>query len=272
MADKVVKDKKILILDAGSMGYNWLFAPYGEIENCNYTTGKKFSQRELKKYTFIVFTGGADIDPSRYNQERDPTTHFNQERDAFEFAIAEQALKAKVPMIGICRGAQFACVFSGGQLIQDGPKHTGGQRSRHMAEVVREKLGVLVSSDHHQFMDPAGVKHQTLMRAYDQSYEAVWFPETKFLAVQYHPEWMSVGERGYRVFAALVQDFVLNNGTDELRVACNMFRAEITAGQQPQLPAPAANGESYMDKGNYYQQDKRKKRESLAGRPELTLC
>ncbi|MDQ3671008.1 MAG: gamma-glutamyl-gamma-aminobutyrate hydrolase family protein, partial [Actinomycetota bacterium] len=56
----------------------------------------------------IVFTGGGDIDPSRYGARPHPETDAPQvRRDAGELALLEAALEQDLPTLAICRGFQL---------------------------------------------------------------------------------------------------------------------------------------------------------------------
>ena len=68
----------------------------------------------------VLMTGGVDIDPARYGEERHETvTAIEPERDVFEFALLLAAREAQLPLFGICRGLQVMNVALGGSLIQD---------------------------------------------------------------------------------------------------------------------------------------------------------
>ncbi len=68
----------------------------------------------------VLMTGGVDIDPARYGEERHETvTAVEPERDVFEFALLLAAREARLPLFGICRGLQVMNVALGGSLIQD---------------------------------------------------------------------------------------------------------------------------------------------------------
>src|SRR5699024_9042901 len=55
----------------------------------------------------LVITGGRDIDPARYGASRRPgTDEPGEERDSWEFALLAAALTRRLPVLGICRGAQ----------------------------------------------------------------------------------------------------------------------------------------------------------------------
>lgn len=79
----------------------------------------------------LVITGGHDLHPSWYGEE--PEVHLSAtfpERDLFDMAVLAAAIRAKKPILGICRGMQLINVFLGGSLIQD----LGDHRARAAAE------------------------------------------------------------------------------------------------------------------------------------------
>jgi putative glutamine amidotransferase len=69
----------------------------------------------------ILFSGGADIEPTRYGDDdtHDATYGVDPERDQFEFDLFHAALACDKPVFGICRGIQVINVALGGTLIQD---------------------------------------------------------------------------------------------------------------------------------------------------------
>lgn len=220
------KEKKILVLDAQDNGYNWLFSQYGTVDNAHYTGGKKFLIEHLKQYRFIVFTGGSDVSPHLYGETEHETTLCNKQRDTYELAIAKKAIRAGIPLIGICRGAQLGCVVSGAKLDQNKTGHTGNTTNRHSAFI---DVGYSpycyfdVSSDHHQCMQAwrsqknekqGSIKYTCVVRAHDQSNEVVWFPDTNWLCVQYHPEWHNPNDLAVQVFNACINDYVIKSSTD----------------------------------------------------------
>jgi putative glutamine amidotransferase len=70
----------------------------------------------------VMLTGGVDVDPLEYGEaERHPTVEVNAERDAYELALAREALARNMPILAICRGAQVLNVAAGGTLVQDIP-------------------------------------------------------------------------------------------------------------------------------------------------------
>lgn len=134
----------------------------------------------------IILWGGVDINPKWYGEEPHPMTQKpNDARDVFEFKIARHAIEQGIPVVGICRGAQLLCVVNGGKLIQHVPEH---QNCHHKITVKGGTIIKEVKADHHQVMIPVG--NFELLGQYHNVPEIIWYPETKCLCVQPHPEWM----------------------------------------------------------------------------------
>lgn len=170
----------------------------------------------------VVFTGGEDIGTNLYNQKKNAyTTAPNVERDRYEARMFEKAVVGNKFIIGICRGAQLACVLSGGSLIQHCPHHRHG--GHHIKDYISQQI-YFVNSIHHQMMDPYALlsseyeiiayclkKYKTTIKpSYIGEHgmeiirnnefltdlpnfmepELVYFPHTKSFCIQYHPEMM----------------------------------------------------------------------------------
>lgn len=170
----------------------------------------------------LILTGGKDVDPARYGQTPRPTTDEpDRIRDAWEFALLDEALRRSVPVLGICRGAQILNVALGGTLHQHLPDvigHTHHQKGNAVfgtSAVWTEpgtRLADLIgaTSDaqcyHHQAIDRVGDGLIVSARDDDGVIEAVEldrdrYPDQWVVAVQWHPE-----ERleDLRLFAAVV--------------------------------------------------------------------
>ena len=63
---------------------------------------------DIEKCQGVVLSGGEDVDPRRYKRpdlvNRLELTDIDLERDEFEWAVVERALKLQLPILGICRG------------------------------------------------------------------------------------------------------------------------------------------------------------------------
>jgi gamma-glutamyl-gamma-aminobutyrate hydrolase PuuD len=153
----------------------------------------------------IVFSGGADVDPSYYGADPHPETDAPQAyRDAGELALLRTALEQDVPMLAVCRGFQLLNVARGGDLVQHLPDEVGhdvhkevpGEFSMHPVEVKDgTRLATLigsrseVTSHHHQALGRVGEGLAETAWAQDGTLEAVEDPSRRFaVGVQWHPE------------------------------------------------------------------------------------
>ena len=161
---------------------------------------------DLKKNGILVVWGGADISPSLYNRAVSKHTGADSrlsKRDHIEWELMKRAKELKIPIIGVCRGAQMLCALAGGFLIQHVEKHSG---SHAVLTIDGEEL--ITNSIHHQMMYPWGVEHKMLMSIktplskvhldvdtqidIEEEPEYVYFPKVKGFAIQHHPEMMNV--------------------------------------------------------------------------------
>ncbi|MDE3022290.1 MAG: gamma-glutamyl-gamma-aminobutyrate hydrolase family protein [Pseudomonadota bacterium] len=183
----------------------------------------------------FVLWGGTDIHPSYYGQNHhrmNGAPASPSERDVWEWKAMQHCKANNIPIIGVCRGAQFLCAFAGGSLIQ----HVSGHHTSH--QVVDHKgLSYSVTSSHHQMLDVHGTKHKMLawcpaplsliycgegvdapphiqaQREKKKFYEPeiVFFPDVKGLAIQGHPEWAKVGDTFVKECNQYVVDLLLTN-------------------------------------------------------------
>jgi gamma-glutamyl-gamma-aminobutyrate hydrolase PuuD len=186
---------------------------------------------DLEPTDCIVFCGGTDVSPSLYGEKLgshsgEPDT----KRDEYEKGIYEQALKMGLPMIGICRGAQFLNVMNGGKLVQHCTSHAMGRYMNHSIMTYDEKV-IDVTSTHHQMMIPsgrydllgwAGGLSDRYLNGDDEDMpilflceagrlepEVVWYPETRSLCIQGHPEYMTSEDEFWKYSVGLVRKFLL---------------------------------------------------------------
>jgi putative glutamine amidotransferase len=153
----------------------------------------------------IVFSGGADVDPTLYGAEPHAETDPPQaRRDAGELALLQAALEQDMPVLAVCRGVQLLNVARGGDLVQHLPeslghdehKTTPGVFAEHQVEVMDgTRLASLmgarhdVTSHHHQGLGRLGEGLVENARAHDGTLEGVEDPSLRFvIGVQWHPE------------------------------------------------------------------------------------
>jgi putative glutamine amidotransferase len=165
----------------------------------------------------LIFSGGSDLDPVLYGQERHPeTTGIVPERDSAELLLLRAALARDLPVLAVCRGSQVLNVALGGDLVQhlpevvghDDHKRTPGEFGSHAVELDPDtRLGGLLGSEatvkshHHQGFGRLGEGLRPAARDADGTLEALEDPGRRFtLGVLWHPE---AGEDA-RLFEALV--------------------------------------------------------------------
>lgn len=104
----------------------------------------------MEESDLIQFTGGQDVDPSFYGENRHPKTFPLVERDRREALMYSWGIWNGRALAGICRGGQFLNVVEGGKLIQ----HADGHIGVHTAIDTRSGEEFPVTSTHHQLMVP----------------------------------------------------------------------------------------------------------------------
>ncbi|MBN7769631.1 type 1 glutamine amidotransferase [Marinobacter daepoensis] len=67
----------------------------------------------------LVLSGGTHVHPGRYGQQPQVTARYDLKRDATDTRLLERAEAISIPVLGICRGAQFINVYHGGSLCQN---------------------------------------------------------------------------------------------------------------------------------------------------------
>ena len=160
--------------------------------------------RVLDALDGLIITGGRDVDPGTYGHEPHPETDEPaRDRDAWEFALTDAALQRRMPILGICRGAQVLNVALGGTLHQHLPDIIGHTHHRPgdavfstttVQTVPGSRLAGLIgeSTDakcyHHQGIAHLG-EGLVVSGISDGVIEAVEKPGEHFVvAVQWHPE------------------------------------------------------------------------------------
>ena len=182
----------------------------------------------------LILTGGGDIDPVRFGEERHRTTcEVSPARDALEIGLVHRALADEVPLFAICRGVQVVNVALGGSLYQDiadqyrdtaDPTRKPLQHSQqgrrdqptHAVKVMGEgtRLGKIlggleleVNSMHHQAIKTLGRGLREVAWAPDGIVEGIELADGHrfVVGVQWHPEELVAQDpAACSLFAALV--------------------------------------------------------------------
>jgi putative glutamine amidotransferase len=179
----------------------------------------------LDHFSGLLLTGGPDLDPSCYGAERhaelgptDPVV------DAFELALCRHAYGRRLPILGICRGAQVLNVALQGTLHQHIPELAEGAVEHRQAETgdrtthevrvspdssLAQTTGggpVKVNSFHHQTIDRLGLDLRAVAWTEDGLIEAVEGQRGHFvLGVQWHAETLVAEAEQLALFERLVE-------------------------------------------------------------------
>ncbi len=159
----------------------------------------------------IALHGGVDLAPSTYQETPidKQTWPGDSYRDNYELTIVRLAMTKRLPIFGVCRGAQLLNVYFGGTLYQDLPtqfpssvchyERVAYDSITHPISIVPGKLldnlGIknnsLINSIHHQGIKQLGTNLEVLATAPDGLIEAFQWtggPDGFIIGVQWHPE------------------------------------------------------------------------------------
>lgn len=163
-------------------------------EHLEHKTISLVSREDVSLVDFVIFTGGADINPELYGQKN---THsyisaFSIARDRNELSILSDALDLKKKILGVCRGHQLINAAFGGVLIQEISLMSshGGHHSLDEKEGIISNFFTRVNSMHHQGVLSPGVG----LRPTSRHGGVIESTENEnILTVQWHPEAMDKG-------------------------------------------------------------------------------
>lgn len=157
----------------------------------------------------LILTGGHDVNPMRYNESPHKRLQaIFPQRDTFDLALLDAAIKKGIPVLGVCRGMQIVNVYYGGSLYQDIDSQLGDQVLQHIQkssfDIPIHKISVekesylhqitgkemMVNSFHHQAIKVVGKGLNVVANSPDGIIEAVEAKDADVLAIQWHPETM----------------------------------------------------------------------------------
>lgn len=158
----------------------------------------------------ILMTGGHDVDPSVYLEERKPECGAScSVRDTMERFLFKKAVEDDKPVLGICRGIQLMNALLGGNLYQDLPSEHPSSVEHHMTKpydkpihnvevidgtILADLIGAgkyEVNSYHHQAIKTLAKDVTAMAISEDGLVEAISLPSKKFIiGVQWHPEFI----------------------------------------------------------------------------------
>lgn len=185
------------ILDAGGLP---MIIPF--------TNDKADIEQIAAMFDAFLFTGGQDIDPSLYGEEKQEyCDRIVCDRDTLDISLMKEVAKTDKPVFGICRGLQVMNVAFGGTLYQDIPTQCNSKvlhrmeepfdRVAHTVDIVENTplidivntKTIGVNTIHHQAIKDVAPKLEVTAISEDGIIEGVYMPGKKFfMATQWHPE------------------------------------------------------------------------------------
>ncbi len=191
------------------------------------TTDEEIILRLAESFDGFLFTGGQDINPALYGEEKEELCgELCSERDMMETILFKRVLELDKPAFGICRGLQVFNVLLGGTLYQDIPTQVSQSQIQHkqnppytepihsvyiregsMLHKILQIDSMKVNSYHHQGIKTISEQLVPMATADDGLIEAVSMPNKKFvLAVQWHPEFnYKLDDNNFRLFLEFIR-------------------------------------------------------------------
>ena len=168
----------------------------------------------------VLFTGGPDINPCRWNAKRHRKTDLmSDERETSDFLALRETLRRDLPALCICCGHQELNVALGGSLHQhvgdlpdvdphaEGARHPVGIFSANRLRDIVGAAHPTVNSWHHQAIDRLGRGLTITAVSEDGLVEGIESARHRFMVgVQWHPERMQDDRRQQNLFRALVSE------------------------------------------------------------------
>ena len=178
------------------------------------TTDAAVLNQLISRLDGMILTGGDDVDPAYYNEAAiaqlgavDPP------RDEYDLTIIKLAADKRLPILGICRGAQLINVAFGGTLYQDLPTqypssivHSQKEENDIGTHLISIEKGSLlnrilpdstycVNSFHHQAIKEVAPGFKVTAYAPDHVVEGIETSARRnIIAVQFHPECLIMGK------------------------------------------------------------------------------
>ena len=236
----------------------WLFTSLAiRLQGGNPVRLTPANEYAIEKLDALVLGGGADVDPVHYGEETDfnqagfskpkslrqylirifslffyplvfllrkvlavRSRKVDKPRDEMELKYLAKALEKKMPVLGICRGAQLLNVKLGGTLYQDitgfygeipriysvFPKKEVKVAEDSMLGNILDTPYITVNALHHQAIDQLAPSLKVVAREQSGIVQAVESSDFPFLlGVQWHPEYMPQIKVQRNIFSSLVK-------------------------------------------------------------------
>lgn len=152
-------------------------------------------------YPGLVLPGGGDIAPHLFGQPNLGCVNIDEDLDRLQMKLAEEYIRQKKPVLGICKGMQVINVCFGGTILQQLPTayaHAYRNGDQYHMTIARQDSFLYplygyrfsVNSAHHQGIDRLGHGLEAIQFAQDNVIEGIIHKELPIIGVQWHPERM----------------------------------------------------------------------------------
>ena len=161
-----------------------------------------FGDVDVEKFDGLLMPGGVDVNPKYYGQEINGSEDIDDELDERQMIVLDKFVKAKKPILGICRGHQIINVYFNGSLIQHLPNYKQHVRIDGVDNINTLKVDknsylydlykteeLITNSSHHQAVDKVGDGFRVVAMC-DDVIEAMQHKTLPIWTTQYHPERM----------------------------------------------------------------------------------
>jgi len=219
------------------------------------------SPKAIDELNGLIVGGGADVEPLKYGQERieksvltknsrtifewilsilffplywlvryfqhTKSATIDTERDELELKLLKDALRYKIPVLGICRGMQLMNVHFNGSLHQDirgfyteTPQVSSIFPKKRIEIKVGSKLSAILETTvcnvnglHNQAIDKPGDGVELVAKEKNTNItQGLEHPDYSFvIGVQWHPEYLIQVRRQRRIFKELVKTARVEN-------------------------------------------------------------
>ena len=159
-------------------------------------------EENFDQYDALILPGGADISPDLFGEEINGSRKIDRDRDVRQLAITDIFVKAKKPILGVCKGHQLLNVYFDGTVNQHIPEF-----KRHQWEEADQAHGSScvsgcflerlygrdfpINSAHHQALGKIAPCFTPIQYSDDGVLEAVIHTSLPIIGLQWHPERMT---------------------------------------------------------------------------------
>ncbi|MCH5340749.1 MAG: gamma-glutamyl-gamma-aminobutyrate hydrolase family protein [Acetatifactor sp.] len=156
--------------------------------------------KDLANCDCLLLPGGGDITPAFFGEQNHGSRSIDTALDILQLQALDFCIKKRLPVLGICKGAQVINVGLGGTLYQDlatSAIHRYEDGDQYHDTVIEKNSWLydlygehaIVNSAHHQAIRELGSGLSAVQHCpRDGCIEAIAHRELPILGVQWHPE------------------------------------------------------------------------------------